>query len=592
MNPPALIPQIPENAPFSIEQRAYLNGFLAGLFSRTTAPSSAPTPAAAPSLMPLTIVFGSQTGTAEKLAKRASKEATKRGFAPVLHDMASTPIKECASSPSLMVITSTYGDGEPPDTAKSFWEGLNSAEAPHHKARYTVCALGDTNYPKFCAFGKSVDARLEALGAHRILPCAECDTDYEAAFAGWLDKSLKELSAGVGQTGVTPSGGDAVTPVAKESAVSGTRECPYPSALLVNRLLNGEGSAKETRHFEFELTDPTVQYQAGDALGVIPSNCPALVSDLISTLHADPEEIVPVSNGLELSLFEALSHHFEITRIPKALIAHLAVRTREEQLVKLTDPNVNGELSAFLRGREIIDLLLQHPGARTTARELVAMLRRLQPRLYSISSSPKAHPKRVHLTVGIVRYESLGRQRKGVCSTFLAERAGGSPVPIFVHRNDNFRPPADPKVPMIMVGPGTGIAPFRAFLQERSAGGAQGRNWLFFGDQRSSTDFLYREELQAQKSAGILNRLDLAFSRDQDEKIYVQQRMLENARELFNWLEDGAHFYVCGDASRMAKDVDAALHRVIEIAAQRNPDQAREYVNALKTSKRYQRDVY
>jgi sulfite reductase (NADPH) flavoprotein alpha-component len=333
-------------------------------------------------------------------------------------------------------------------------------------------------------------------------------------------------------------------------------------------------------------------YEAGDALGVVPSNCPALVEELLAVLHFSGGEAVPGRCGV-VPVREAFLHHYEITKVPPAFLRVMGDRTRDELLTRLTAPEVNGELSKFLWGREIIDLLLAHREVRFTPIEFVGLLKKLNPRLYSISSSPKAASGAVHLTVNVVRYESLGRRRKGACSTFLAERVTPEiPVPVFVHTNRNFRPPTDASVPMIMIGPGTGIAPFRGFLQERRAVGGKGRNWLFFGDQRAVADFMYRDELEALRRDGVLHRLDTAFSRDQGEKVYVQHRMRENARELFAWLEEGAHFYVCGDASRMAKDVDAALHDVIRTAGNRTVEQAQEYVAQMKAAKRYQRDVY
>ena len=298
-------------------------------------------------------------------------------------------------------------------------------------------------------------------------------------------------------------------------------------------------------------------------------------------------------DGAEVSLREALSRHYEITKIPAPLLSALAERSGAELLTRLTAPGVNGELKQFLWGRDILDLLLAYPAIRFAPSEFVGLLKKLSPRLYSIASSPKAHPGQVHLTVNIVRYESLSRKRKGVCSTFLAERVEPkASVPVFVQPNRNFRPPQNPDTPMILIGPGTGIAPFRAFLHERRATGARGRNWLFFGDQRAATDFMYRDELKTLVHDGVLTRLDTAFSRDQPEKIYVQHRMRENARELFRWLEDGAHFYVCGDASRMANDVDAALHHIVREAGGRTAEKAADYVMKLKAERRYQRDVY
>ncbi len=591
MNPQNFVPALPDNAPFTPEQRAYLNGFLAGLFSRAPQPNLAgPAPESRP-LTPLTILFGSQTGNAENLSKRIAKEAGKRGFAPTVQDLGKYAIAQLVSEQSLLVVTSTYGDGEPPDNAKVFWEFLNSDAAPRlAQTKFSLLALGDTNYAKFCAFGKSVDERLEKLGATRVHPRTDCDVEYEEPFAKWLNAALSAL-APVAAT--APAAADVVEVAPAETASTYSKSHPFPAPLLANVRLNGEGSAKDTRHFEFSLEGSGLSYEAGDALGVRPTNCAELAEELLRALGRSGEEPVPDRDGKETPLREALVHHYEITRIPSPLLKAVAERSGDTELQKLTAPGANGELTKFLWGREIIDLLHGHPAAKFAPAEFVALLRKLQPRLYSISSSPKAHPGQVHLCVGIVRYDSLGRPRKGVCSTFLAERvpAGGA-VPVFVHSNKGFRPPANPDAPMIMVGPGTGIAPFRAFLEERRASGAKGKNWLFFGDQRGATDFLFRDELEMMQREGTLARLDLAFSRDQAEKIYVQTRMLEHAKDLYAWLEEGGGFYVCGDASRMAKDVDAALHQIIQTAGGKSAEEAIAYVAALKQDKRYQRDVY
>lgn len=601
MNPTSFVPVLPESAPFTAEQRAYLNGFLAGLFSRSPVPGAQPAPVApAKPLTPLTILFGSQTGTAEGLAKRISKEAGKRGFAPTIQEMAKYPLPQLASERHLLVVTSTYGDGEPPDNAKSFWEFLSGEAAPKPAAlQFSVCALGDTNYPKFCAFGKAVDERLEKLGARRLSARVDCDLDYEEPFAKWLDAALNALgSAGVaeGQNSQSPMAHDSSerlsTMSAGAPAAEYSRKNPFPAPLVQNRKLNRTGSEKDTRHFAFSLEGSGLSYEAGDALGIQPQNDSGLVDELIRLLDARGHEEVAGKTGT-LRLRDALVRDYEIAKIPQPFLKAMAEKTGNEELLRLTAPGVNGELTKFLWGREIIDLLLAHPTAKFTPAEFVSLLKKLQPRLYSIASSPKAHPGEVHLCVGVVRYHSLGRTRGGVASTFLAERVEfGTTVPAFVHTNKHFRPPSDASRPMILVGPGTGIAPFRAFLEERRAIGAKGRNWLFFGDQRSACDFLYREEIEAMQRDGILTRLDTAFSRDQAEKIYVQNRMLEHAAELFAWLEEGGHFYVCGDAKRMAKDVDAALHKIVEVGGGRSADQATEYVQQLKSQGRYQRDVY
>ncbi|MBC8097584.1 MAG: sulfite reductase subunit alpha [Akkermansiaceae bacterium] len=574
------------------------------MFSRVPAGGTAPAAAPAQPLRPLSILFGSQTGNAENLSKRMAREAGKRGFAPTIHELSKYPVAQLASEQRLLIVTSTFGDGEPPDNAKPFWDFLSSETAPKlAQTGFAICGLGDSNYPKFCGFARELDLRFEALGANRVLPRVDCDVEFEEAFARWLNEALTQIGA-ESKAGVSAAGetGGRVEPessparpdanVALRTVPIYSRANPFPALLVTNRKLNAPGSGKDTRHFEIALEGSGLSYEAGDALGVFPKNCPELVEELLQALHFSGGEAVPGREGT-VPVREALWQHYEITRIPPPFLRVMAERSGDELLQKLTAPGVNGELTKFLWGREIIDVLLAHPAVKFTPIEFVGLLKKLNPRLYSISSSPKAHAGQVHVTVGIVRYESLSRQRKGVCSTFLADRVPGAEVlPVFLHSNKNFRPPQNPDVPMIMVGPGTGIAPFRGFLHERAAIGAKGKNWLFFGDQRSTTDFMYRDELEVLQQSGTLTRLDTAFSRDQAEKVYVQDRLREQGRELFNWLEQGAHFYVCGDASRMAKDVDAALHEVVVSAGGKTADGAKEYVAKLKAEKRYQRDVY
>ena len=372
-----------------------------------------------------------------------------------------------------------------------------------------------------------------------------------------------------------------------------SRKNPFPAKLGVNRKLTAPGSAKDTRHFEVDIAGSGVAYEVGDSLGVFPTNNPVLVEELLGVLGLGGEESVVDTNGQPVTLREALTRFYVITEIDKKLLAAIAEKDPlAAKFLPMVTPEGKADFEAYLYGRHVIDALLEYPEAKFTAEEFVKVLRKLQPRLYSIASSPKAHPTAVHLTVAAVRYESNGRKREGVCSTFLADRADAAPVPVFVHSAKHFRVPEDPSTPVIMVGPGTGIAPFRAFLQERKAAGGSGKNWLFFGDQKADTDFLYREELEAYQQEGVLHELAVAFSRDQAEKIYVQHRMLEKAEELYSWLEAGAYFYVCGDASRMAKDVDTALHQVVEKAGGKSPEEAAAYVDELKKSKRYRKDVY
>ena len=585
-----MTPFIPENAPFDATQRLWLNGYMAGLLAgKGYAASGTATangaPGAAPT-EPLLILFGSQTGTAEKLAKEFAKEARGRGFNARMVDAASHATVDWKNEHRLLVVTSTYGDGDMPDNAQSFWDWLKSDQgAGLAHLQYSVLALGDTNYSEFCAAGKKLDERLARVGAKRVHERTDCDLDYEAKARAWITGALAVWSP-AGSNGV------AISPPVEEkpSATGWSKTNPFPARLVTNRRLNGDGSEKETRHFEISLAGSGLNYEAGDALGVWATNCPELVDDILRVMRATGEEPVQLPAG-EFSIRTALTEKLEITRPSPELLAYFA-RT-DLTLAGLLIPERKEDLKKWLWGRGIIDLLAEDLFKKVTPPELVALLKPLAPRLYSISSSPKAHAGQVHLTINVVRYETHGRRRKGVASTFLADRAAGEiPVPVFVQTAHGFRLPANPETPVIMVGPGTGVAPFRAFLHDRRATGATGKNWLFFGEQRAATDFYYREELEQMLAVGGLAKLSTAFSRDQQEKIYVQTRMLEQAAELWSWLEMGAHFYVCGDATRMAKDVDQALHAIIETAGGRSRDEAAAYVAKLKADKRYQRDVY
>jgi sulfite reductase (NADPH) flavoprotein alpha-component len=373
-----------------------------------------------------------------------------------------------------------------------------------------------------------------------------------------------------------------------------SRKNPFPATITVNRRLSGEGSNKETRHLEISLADSGLTYEVGDSLGVFPSNNPELVDLVLSELSYSGDEPVVTADGAPSSLREALSKSYILTEPSKQLLQAVSERdTSGAFLANLLHPEEKGSLDNFLWGRDVLDVLQEFTAARFTPEEFVKLLRKLQPRLYSVASSPRFVGDCVHLTLGVVRYQvkHSPRPREGVCSTFLANRAHPT-APVFFHSAKHFRVPENPDLPIIMVGPGTGIAPFRAFLQERQATGAKGLNWLFFGDQRAATDFLYREEIEAAVASGLLAKFTTAFSRDQAYKIYVQHRMVENGKDLYDWLEQGGYFYVCGDAKSMAKDVDAALHTVIEQHGGKTPEQAKEYVDALKKEKRYRKDVY
>ena len=548
---------------------------------------------------PLLILFGSQTGTAEYLAKQFAKESEGRGFAPKVLAMNDYESANLTGTNKVVIISSTWGDGDPPDNAANFWSWLSEDFAPRlENLNFAVLGLGDRYYSDFCGAAKKFDTRLEALGAKRLVSRGECDVDYKTDAERWIDNLWPKISG----TGANDAQATTRSPCISSllgagaqgeggSASAYSRGNPYPAKLLKNILLNRPGSSKEVRHYEIELNGSGLAYEAGDTLGVVPVNCPELVDDIIDALKAKPDENVKFGDT-STSLREALTHHLDITKPSQDLLAAVAKAAPQSELTAFLVPERSNDLKKWLWGRQTIDLLHLLPEP-MPAVEVVSLLKKLTARLYSISSSPKAHPGEVHLTVSVVRYESHGRGRKGVASTFLADRIGDADyVKVYVQPSLGFKPPTKGDAPMIMVGPGTGIAPFLAFLEERKAEGAKGKNWLFFGGQKRASDFLYEERLTAWQQEGFLTRLDLAFSRDQREKIYVQHRMLQNAAEFWSWLEAGGHFYICGDASRMAKDVDAALHKIVETAGGTSADGAKAYVAKLKADKRYQCDVY
>jgi sulfite reductase (NADPH) flavoprotein alpha-component len=577
------IAYIPQDAPFNEDQRAWLSGFLAGLHSRLAMNVAPPPPVATDQSAPrpsLRILYGTQTGNAEGVANDAAAAAKGQGFDVTVSGLDEIELEEFAGLKYVLIVTSTYGEGEMPDNAELFWEALSSSVAPRMEGvSFGVLALGDTSYDGFCQAGKLFDTRLEQLGASRVLARTDCDVDYEAEAAEWIQGALSALVPTSGASGV-PS-----TPPPSAVARSGwTRKNPFVAELVVNRLLSGSGSDKEIRHYEFALADSGIEYDAGDALAVIPENNPELVEAIAEHFRVSPDTLV---DGEPLG--ELLSHRYEISAPSKDLLGEVEKRAENEEFSHVLRGGVKETLERWLYGKDILDIL-RIAGDDLSVEEFVALLRPLAHRAYSISSSPLAHPDRIHLTVASVRYRKSGRLRGGVCSTFLADR--GATAKIFLQPNKSFRVPADDSAPMIMVGPGTGVAPFRAFLQERSHREAKGPNWLFFGDQHREHDFAYSEEITAWQNSGLLNRLELAFSRDQVDKIYVQTRMLEHGKELFGWLQEGSHFYVCGDATRMAKDVDKALHDIVAAHGGLDADGAMEYVNSLKREKRYVRDVY
>ncbi|MDM8356903.1 assimilatory sulfite reductase (NADPH) flavoprotein subunit [Pandoraea communis] len=590
----------------STEQLAWVRGFFAGInhsvrHADAQSPAFATASAAAPHL---TILYGSQTGHAQEVAEHAKARAVDAGFKVDLFAMGDYKASRLKTDKLLLVTVSTQGEGEPPDDARDFYDFLHGAKAPKLEGtRFAVLGLGDSSYEKFCQAGKDFDIRLSELGGERLVARVDSDVDYDAPAGQWIEDAVAALKRVAAPAAPSPAKGigsaesltlAALTSGTPSAAASSqySRKRPFEATVIETITLSGRGSSKEVHHVELSLEGSGLTYEPGDALGVVVTNDDVLVDDLIDTLALDPQATTTTQDST-LSLRDAFLRAYDITTLSRGFLEKYAALTDATELKALLAAGNETALRDYLYGRDVLDVVRQFPARKVKAAEFVGTLRTLQPRLYSIASSLAANPDAVHITVGVVRYKSHDRSRRGVASTYLADVAReGETVPVYIEANRNFKLPSDTNAPVIMIGPGTGIAPFRAFVEERRALDAPGKNWLFFGDRNFRTDFLYQREWQRYVKDGALTRIDLAFSRDSEDKVYVQHRMREQGKALYAWLQEGAHLYVCGDADQMARDVNTALIDIVAEHGALTQDAAAEYVKTLQREKRYQRDVY
>ncbi|HDX8435067.1 TPA: assimilatory sulfite reductase (NADPH) flavoprotein subunit [Aeromonas dhakensis] len=566
------------------QQLAWVSGYLYGLSQAGSQPAVTGAAATAPSGN-LTILYGSQTGNAKGVASAIKAQAEARGLPVTLTSMADYKPKQLKKETHLLVVVSTYGEGEPPESAVDLYEQLKKGKVGKLEGlKFAVLGLGDSSYEFFCQTGKDFDSLLTKAGADRVHELASLDVDYQDAAKAWGEQALNAIAATLSAGPAGSSVASAVQQAVGHSQYS--KENPFPARLSVNQKITGRDSTKDIRHIEISLEESGIRYQPGDALGIWFDNDADLVGEVLALAHLSGDEAT--ARG---SLREVLSRELELTRLHGGFITGLAEISDNAALKDLAGDKA--QVNALVASAQVVDVLKRFPTA-LTAEQLLGLLRPLTPRLYSIASSQSEVEEEVHLTVGVVRYpQEDGTVRSGAASSYLADRLPeDAEVRVFVEHNDNFRLPANPDTPVIMVGPGTGIAPFRAFLQEREAQGAEGKNWLFFGNPHFTQDFLYQVEWQRYVKSGLLSKISLAFSRDQANKIYVQDRLREAGLELYQWLEAGAHFYVCGDANHMAKDVQEALLDVIAEHGQKSREEAEEYLSELRRAKRYQRDVY
>ncbi|PDO87977.1 NADPH-dependent assimilatory sulfite reductase flavoprotein subunit [Kosakonia sacchari] len=595
--PSALLPLNPEQlarlqaatTDLTPTQLAWVSGYFWGVLNQQPAGAvAAATPVAKASS--ITLISASQTGNARRVAEALRDDLLAAKLNVTLVNAGDYKFKQIANEKLLIVVASTQGEGEAPEEAVALHKFLFSKKAPKlDGTAFAVFGLGDTSYEFFCQAGKDFDSKLAELGAERLLDRVDADVEYQAAAAEWRARVVEVLKARA------PASSPVQAAVAASGAVNEivsspyTKEAPLSASLSVNQKITGRNSEKDVRHIEIDLGDSGLRYQPGDALGVWYQNDPALVKELVELLWLKGDEPVTV-DGKTLPLAEALQWHFELTVNTANIVENYATLTRSESLLPLVGDKA--QLQHYAATTPIVDMVRFSP-AQLDADALIGLLRPLTPRLYSIASSQAEVESEVHITVGVVRYDVEGRTRAGGASSFLADRVEDEgEVRVFIEHNDNFRLPANPQTPVIMIGPGTGIAPFRAFMQQRAADEAPGKNWLFFGNPHFTEDFLYQIEWQRYVKEGVLNRIDLAWSRDQKEKVYVQDKLREQGAELWRWINDGAHIYVCGDANRMAKDVEQALLDVIAEFGGMDTEAADEFLSELRVERRYQRDVY
>lgn len=563
-------------------QRLWLSGYLAGSLAPVSVAAAA---GASTASAPVTILFGSESGNSQRLAQQLARRLGDRQAPHRVLDMMDCRKADLEQAQRVVAIVSTHGDGDPPETAHGLFELLASNRAPALAGKqFAVLALGDSSYEHFCAAGRKLDARLEQLGAQRLLSRVDCDVDFEAAAAAWLDT----VSARLTESPAAPAIAAPDTSGAQPATRNWNRKNPLHAATLANQRLTMPQAFREVRHVELSVP-AGMHYAPGDALGVVPRNDGNLVAALLERLGLDPDAPVRAAE-LDMALRTALLEHREIATLTAPFLQRFAQATANTDLLRLAQ--ATGDVEKFLHGRDLLDLVQEHPPRGLDAAALVQLLPPLAPRLYSISSSAIASPGEVHLTVGLVSYQSRSRARLGVVSGMFANLAEGETLPVYLHRNEGFRLPVDPHVPIVMVGAGTGVAPYRGFLAEREAAGATGRNWLVFGNRSFEHDFLYQSELLTWRRRGLLSRLDVAFSRDQAQKCYVQHRLREQGALLWAWLDEGAHLYLCGDAQHMAPDVEQTLLEVFREHGGLDEEAAAGHLRQLRRERRYQKDVY